>query len=126
MNEAELSTVTKAQVRKAIEEKVVNGNGHDIFDEKIYTELGFDCEHLCQEHTSGESHKETIFDDHGNVLTRVRGIYSLDFHRWLAEQCGLVCGEDYPPQMGRGSEARVISDALKTWANSPDEGDKDE
>lgn len=119
MTETEKSTVTKAQVRYAIGEDVVNGNGHDLYDSKMYTELGFDCEHLCQTHTSDPTnHKETVFDSEGNILTEVRGIYSLDFHVWLADICGLEQGVDYAPQMGRGSRARVIRDALETWANS--------
>ena len=124
MNEIEKPTVTKAQVRYAIGEGVVNGNGHDIFDSKIYTELGFDCEHLCRTHASNPtSHKETIFDPDGSVLVEVRGIYSLDFHNWLADVCGLERGVDYVAQMGRGSQARVIRDALKEWSA---EEDKDE
>ena len=124
MTETEKSTVTKAQVRYAIGEDVVNGNGHDLYDSKMYTELGFDCEHLCQTHTSDVKaswgSKAVIFDDEGNALKEVRGISSLDFHVWLADTCGLEQGADYAPQMGRGSRARVIRDALETWANSPD------
>jgi hypothetical protein len=117
MAETEKSTPTKAQVRYAIAEDVVNGDGHTIFDSKMYTDLGFDCMHLDRKHESNPSnYKEIITDSDGNELMDVGGIYSLDFHKWLADVCGLERGVDYPVQMGRGSQAKVILAALEVWS----------
>ena len=118
MTETKKSPVTKAQVRYAIKDGIVDGDGHGIYPASIFLDAGFDCGHLEIVFKSDTSdHKDTIFDSNGNVLEELKGISSLRFLYWLADQCGV----EYASKMGRGSQARSILSALSEWANSPDE-----
>ena len=108
--------ITKQQVINAIDEGIIDGEGHSIMDPTFYTDAGFDCENLITEFESDTSSpKTTIFKD-GVIQDKVEGIGSLDFHYWVAGQCGLVRGKDYAEQFGRGSQARAIAAALAQWA----------
>ena len=40
--------ITKQQVNNAIDEGLINGNGHSIMDAQYYLEHGFDCESLIR------------------------------------------------------------------------------
>ena len=40
----------------------------------------------------------------------------LDFHYWVAGQCGLASGVDYDEKYGRGSQAQAIASALAKWS----------
>ncbi len=109
--------ITKQQVIDAINNDVINGDGHSIYPPEFYVEQGFDCEHLATEFESDTSSpKTTIFKD-GEIQEKVKGIWALDFHYWVAGQCGLARGVDYAEQYGRGSQARAIATALAKWAN---------
>jgi hypothetical protein len=108
--------ITKQQVINAIDEGIIDGNGHSIMDPTFYTDGGFDCEDLITEFESDTSSpKTTIFKD-GEVQEKVKGIWALDFHYWVAGQCGLARGVDYAEKYGRGSQAQAIASALAEWA----------
>tara|TARA_Y100001951_G_C11170419_1_gene199930 strand:- start:39 stop:422 length:384 start_codon:yes stop_codon:yes gene_type:complete len=122
MSDATKSKITKEMVKKAIEDKVINGNGHSIYEGGHYADAGFDCGHLVQVHESDGSMKGSITGPDGKIVDELKGIYSLDFHYWVAGEIGLT-HSDYGTFFGRGSQARAIMDALKKWADSPDEMD---
>tara|TARA_R100000008_G_C3553693_1_gene151950 strand:+ start:566 stop:913 length:348 start_codon:yes stop_codon:yes gene_type:complete len=108
--------ITKQQVIDAINNDVINGDGHSIYPPEFYVEQGFDCEHLATEFESDLSNpKYTIFKN-GVPQEKMKGIWALDFHYWVASQCGLVRGEDYADKYGRGSQAQAIAGALQRWA----------
>ena len=109
--------ITKQQVNNAIDEGLINGDGHSIYPPEFYVGQGFDCEHLTTEFESDTSSPKTTIYKDGVPQEKVRGIYALDFHYWVAGQCGLVCGEDYDEKYGRGSQAQAIATALARWAN---------
>lgn len=109
--------ISKRQVIDAIDEGIIDGDGHSIYPPDFYLEQGFDCEHLTTEFKSDiSSPKTTIFKD-GVPQEKMKGIWALDFHYWVASQCGLARGVDYAEQYGRGSQARAIAGALQRWAN---------
>ena len=122
MSDATKSKITKEMVKKAIEDKVINGNGHSIYEGGHYADAGFDCGHLVRVHESDGSMKGSITGPDGEVVDELKGIYSLDFHYWLAGEAGLPA-DDFGTFMGRGFQARAIRDALEEWANSSDEMD---
>jgi len=108
--------ITKRQVIDAIDEGIIDGDGHSIMDPAFYTDAGFDCENLITEFESDTSNpKSTIFKN-GVIQEKVKGIWALDFHYWIASECGLMRGKDYAEQFGRGSQARAIAGALQKWA----------
>ena len=109
--------ITKQMVINAIDEGLIDGDGHSIMDAQYYLEHGFDCDNLITEFESDTSSgKTTIFKD-GEVQEKVKGIWALDFHYWVAGQCGLARGVDYAEKYGRGSQAQAIAGALVKWAN---------
>ena len=108
--------ITKQQVMDAINNDVIDGDGHSIMDPTFYTDAGFDCEHLTTEFESDTSNpKSTIFKN-GVIQEKVKGIWALDFHYWIASECGLMRGKDYDEKIGRGSQAQAIAGALQRWA----------
>ena len=108
--------ITKQQVIDAINNDVIDGDGHSIMDPTFYTDAGFDCEHLATEFESDTSSpKSTIFKN-GVPQEKVTGIYALDFHYWVASECGLMRGRDYDDKIGRGSQAQAIAGALQRWS----------
>jgi len=119
MSDATKSKITKEMVKQAIEDRVVNGNGHSIYEGGHYADAGFDCGHLVRVHESDGSMKGSITGPDGEVVDELKGIYSLDFHYWLANKVGLTA-DDFGTFMGRGSQAQAILGALKKWADSPD------
>ena len=119
MSDATKSKITKEMVKKAIEDEVINGNGHSIYEGGHYADAGFDCDHLVRVHESDGSMKGSITGPDGEVVDELKGIYSLDFHYWLANKVGLTA-DDFGTFMGRGSQAQAILGALKKWADSPD------
>ncbi len=108
--------ITKQQVIDAINNDVIDGDGHSIMDPAFYIDAGFDCESLITEFESDTSSPKTTIFKNGVPQEKVKGIWALDFHYWVASQCGLVCGEDYADKYGRGSQAQAIAGALQRWA----------
>ena len=108
--------ITKQQVMDAINNQVIDGDGHSIMDPAFYTDAGFDCEHLATEFESDTSSPKTTIFKNGVPQEKVTGIYALDFHYWVAGQCGLARGEDYDDKIGRGSQAQAIASALARWS----------
>ena len=64
--------------------------------------------------TSASAIACALFDGKVESMT---GVWSLDFHRHIASQCGLVSNVDYPELFGRGSQARAIAGAIDRWYN---------
>ena len=57
-----VTMITKQQVMDAINNDVIDGDGHSIMDPTFYTDAGFDCEHLTTEFESDfSSGKTTIY-----------------------------------------------------------------
>ena len=111
--------ISKEQVKKAIEDQIIDGDGHTIVSSKYYTDAGFDCQHLEVEHKSNpDSYKQTIMSD-GKVLDTCKGIHTLTFLKWVAGQVGLT-SDDYGNYYGRRTQAVMITNALCKWADSPD------
>ena len=111
--------ISKEQVKKAIEDQIIDGDGHTIVSSKYYTDAGFDCKHLEEEYSSNYPiHKDTIYKD-GKVLGTCKGIHTLTFLKWVAGKVGLT-SDDFGDYYGRGTQARAISAALAKWADSPD------
>ena len=108
--------ITKQIVNNAIDEGLIDGDGHSIMDAQYYLEHGFDCEHLATEFESDTSSPKTTIFKNGVPQEKVTGIYALDFHYWVAGQCGLARGRDYDDKIGRGSQAQAIASALAKWS----------
>lgn len=103
---------TKEQIKKAIDDEIIYGDGHTIMAPEYYE--GFDVSSLIQTYESDlSSGKSTIFKD-GEVVNEVEGVYNLTFLYHIAGNVGV----QYRSCMGRGSQARAIVDSLKEWVDS--------
>mgnify|MGYP000105373206 CR=1 FL=1 len=102
---------TKEQIKKAIDDEIIYGDGHTIMAPDYYE--GFDVSSLIQVYKSDtRSGKSTIFKD-GEVVEEVEGVYNLSFLYHVATMAGVR----YRDCMGRGTQARIIVDALKEWSD---------
>jgi len=115
-----MTEITKEQVRKAIEDEVIFGDGHTIYDAKIY-ENHFDLpDWLVAVHKSDTSdHKSTIFGNDGQIIEELRGVYNLAFLDWLIRALNL--GDRTGSFGGRGTIARDNVRVLTEWANEGEE-----
>lgn len=112
-------TVTKEMVREGLENGALDGDGHSIVAPTYFIERGFDpkdIKKLEMTHQSG-SGKHQIYQNgdmfSGTPVTELKGVYTLDFHYWVASQVGI----EYPSAFGRGTQARWIRTALKKWVD---------
>jgi len=109
-------TYTKEQIKKAIDDGIIVGNGHAIIAPKHYST--FDVSHLDGTHESDFSTgKTTIYDDDGIPLESVEGVNNLSFLYHLVESLNL----EYQQYFGRGSQARELVEVLTKWSNSEEE-----
>lgn len=104
--------ITKEQVRAAIADGTIEGDGHTIFAPEKYT-AHFDVSHLVQTLRSDGTHKGTIFVD-GEPVSQLEGVYNLTFLTWLINTLGLP----HSTAMGRGFAARDMVRTLTEWANN--------
>ena len=117
MNQIEQLNKTLALVKKAKKGEFLNGDGHGIVPSEEYEKCGIDVKDLEQEFKSDFSAPTSTIYKNGKPVESMTGVWSLDFHRYVASQCGLVSNVDYPELIGRGSQARVIAGAIDRWYN---------
>lgn len=111
-----MSDITKAQIRKAVADGVIFGDGHTIYKPSVYTDH-FDLpDSLVQTYKSDTSnHKSTIYANDGSIIPELEGVYNLDFLRWLVSAVGVYdLTRDYN---GRGSQAQEYVRVLREWSN---------
>lgn len=107
-------SITKAQVREALDADVIRGDGHTIYAPSFYADH-FDVAHLEIEYKSDySSGKSTIYDNDGVPMESTKGVYNLRFLQWLAKELDV----DYPSMSGRGSQASAIARAIASWSES--------
>lgn len=110
-----MSEITKAQIKKAIEDDVIFGDGHTIYKPSVYTDH-FDLpDSLVRTFKSNtSSHKSTIYANDGSIIPEVEGVYNLSFLEWLVHELGLYdLTRDYN---GRGSQAQEYVRVLREWS----------
>jgi hypothetical protein len=114
-----VSDITKAQIKKAIEDDVIFGDGHTIYKSSVYRDH-FDLpDRLVRTYKSDTSdHKSTIYANDGSIIPELHGVYNLDFLRWLVIEVGLL--DKAGSRMGRGSQAQEYVRVLRDWSNEDD------
>jgi hypothetical protein len=110
-----VSDITKAQIRKAVADGVIFGDGHTIYKPSVYTDH-FDLpDDLVQTYKSDTSnHKSTIYANDGSIIPELEGVYNLDFLRWLV--CDLDLYDLTRDYNGRGSQASEYVRVLREWS----------
>ena len=107
-----IMSYTKEDIRKAIDDGTIVGNGHAIIAPEHYA--AFDVSHLEGTHESDFSTgKTTIYDDDVIPLESVEGINNLSFLYSLVLQLDL----EYRSYFGRGTQARELVEVLDRWAS---------
>jgi hypothetical protein len=90
-------------------------DGHTIFKLDAFTKLGVPQELVDRYSDEFESdtsdYKSTIFDDHGKVIPKMKGVYGLEVIESINREFGLPA----PDKFGRGSRAVVCRDQIKKY-----------
>ena len=105
----------KIQVHKALCKCA--SDGHTIFKEEAFDMLPKEfLERYINEYESDGTGKGDIFDDHGNVIPKLRGVYGLTLLYGIAYDIGADTKEA-SSKSGRGFQAdcltRAINERLK-------------
>lgn len=90
------------------------GDGHALIDPKGLVKMGFSEKFVKQftfVHKSGKSYKETIFDNSGNRIEKIEGVYSLSFAYGIAANIGADTTAAQS-KMGRGFQAQELAVAI--------------
>ena len=100
------------RVKDALANNKIFSDGHTIFKVEFYapdfTEAELTEARLVQTYESNlSSHKSTIYDNEGQVLRSLTGVYNLDFLYWVAHKVGVTKHSD---KGGRGS---IASDLVR-------------
>ena len=101
---------------KAVLTKVINSvDGHGIYAPSLFTEAGLDVavvNAFTKKLHSGNTPKETIFDNDNNAVESMTGVYGLDLLEFIADQFGVSSWK-----MGRGSRAAHLTEQLTAIFN---------
>jgi hypothetical protein len=105
-----MTTTLVQRTKDALADGKVIGDGHTIFAPEFYaphfTEAELRKARLIQTLKSDRSsHKSTIFDNDGNPVDKIQGVYNLSFLYWLCGALGINSSNDYN---GRGSQAEEL------------------
>jgi len=88
-------------------------DGHTLFKVEAFTDLGVPQELIdryAHEHESNTSdYKSTIFDDSGNVIPKIVGVYGLEVIESLTRDLGLPGSG----KMGRGFRAQECREQIR-------------
>jgi hypothetical protein len=105
---------------KQLPAKVINDvvelcDGHTIFKMEAFTKLGVPeelIERYAEEHESETSdYKSTIFDDHGKIIPKMKGVYGLDVIESINREFGLPASTKF----GRGFRADQCRRQIKDF-----------
>ena len=112
--------VTKELVREGLKNGAIDGDGHSIVAPEYFIERGFDLPKSLETTQWSGPGKYQIYDGLGKPVDKVVGVWTLDFHYWVAGECGLT-SDDYGSYGGRGFQAQAIARALIKWVEEDDD-----
>lgn len=89
----------------------IGGDGHTIFKPDVLGEFPEELQQrfITTLHSDTSDYKSTIFDDQGNILKSIDGVYGLDVQEGILSDLGLRI-RDFT---GRGFRARAATDAIR-------------
>lgn len=96
------------------------GDGHTIFVDTYFREMGFADEvvdkfvEVIKSNT--DNHKETLFNPKGEVIPELKGVYGLRFLSSIARTLGADT-KSADSKLGRGFAAREYGAAILKWLN---------
>ena len=108
-------TTIRQRTKDALADGTITGDGHTIFRPEFYaphfTEDELRTAQLIQTLESDFSNpKSTIFDNDGNPVEKMDGVYNLNFLYWVA---GINGVSNIRECFGRGSQAQAIVEAIQ-------------
>lgn len=110
-----INRLSVEQLRAAV--KLINGDGHTIFSPVAFvSKCGWKPEDIAPFVTIHRSDKTNIkgilTDRNGNVTEEIQGVYGLR----MLEAIASILSVEYLQSLGRGTQAREITDSLlKHW-----------
>lgn len=110
-------TPTLSDVRAVLE--VAGDDGHSLLPPEALIEAGASptlARGFATTYKSDGTPKGTIFDPQGNIVESMQAVYSLALLQGVALRLDLR----WEGKLGRGFEARAVSDALRAWLAAQD------
>lgn len=104
-----------ARATEAMNNGKIIGDGHTLFSPEFYAPF-FSAEELNEAglihtHESDGTHKGSIYDQEGNILTALTAVYNLSFLYWVVGKLGIT---DYRNDFfGRGSQAQELASVIR-------------
>lgn len=116
--QALLTNLTAEQVMKAVD--YIDGDGHTVYKKEVLIDTcgwpGETASAVCHEiHSDMSDPKSTLFGNDGRPLDKLYGWYCLDLLSSLASALNVK----YEHCMGRGFQARKITEALREHFKEP-------
>lgn len=99
--------------------KKFGGDGHAIIIPEALVKMGFDVKFVAPYifvEKSGKHPKEQLFDNEGNAVKELEGVYSLSFAYGIAANIGADTTKAYE-KMGRGFQAQELYVAIDNVIN---------
>lgn len=92
---------------------VIGYDGHTIWKASVLEDFPQDIiSRFVRAHKSNKKdYKSSIFDNEGKLMDSVEGVYGLSLLTAIAGDLGL----NYEGKIGRGFQAREITESIKNW-----------
>jgi len=120
-----MAKAKKATIKRQSDEAIKNflqdfgGNGHSILIPETLVKMGFDVNFVYPMIfvvNAGTHPKEMLYDNNGNSVKEIEGVYALSFAYAIANNIG-VDTTKAQEKMGRGSQAGELAYAIRLVIN---------
>lgn len=111
-NSVKVSRQSDEAIRTYLKE--VGADGHGIYKPEYLVKMGFEVAFVAKytvREKSGKSYKSQLFDNSGNPVPYIDGVYALSFLYGIAENIGADTSEAMS-KMGRGFQAQCLCSAI--------------
>ena len=97
--------------------KTIGNDGHTVWKPSILKGFseGIRSRFVRTIKSNKKDYKQTIFDNNGNAIDEMEGIYGLGLLGTICNDLGL----DYESKIGRGFQARCYTESIQQWLKKP-------
>jgi hypothetical protein len=101
----------KPLIEKLLE--TIGNDGHTIWKSSVLKDFseGITSRFIKVQKSNKKDYKSTIFDNNGNVIEEIEGIYGLSLLGTICNDLGL----EYDSKIGRGFQARCYTESIEKW-----------
>jgi hypothetical protein len=101
----------KPMIKELLE--TIGNDGHTIWKASVLDGFsdGIKSRFIRKQVSNKKDYKSTIFDNNGQAMDEIEGIYGLSLLGTICNDLGL----DYEGKIGRGFQARCYTDSINNW-----------